>query len=68
MGIIISAICLLTPKVYVKENTWLIASKTSVEPLGSVFAPKTNWDLILTLCIPVLVIGGLLVYSARKRK
>lgn len=67
MGTILSAIILFVPKIGRYENSYvkLSAMQTST---AAKMAPLTNWSLAISFCIPVLIIGFLLIYTLRSNK
>ena len=64
MGIIISVVLIVTPKMYYAENGYINGSFSIVDKL----APLTNWSIVLNYSLIVLIIGGLLIYTLRDKK
>jgi hypothetical protein len=62
MGIIISAIFFVVPKINYYEGSY-IKGYLLQSSLKEKLATLTNWSLVLSYSIIVLIIGGLLIYT-----
>lgn len=60
MGISISFILIITPKVNYIQNSYIKYKDTQ--------PAVTNWSLVLNYSLIILIIGGLLVYTFRDKK
>jgi len=66
-GITISVIALLVPRVAYHDGSLVTLDRVHTYS-GYTLAAVPNWSLILSLCVPVLVVGGLIIYVLRNRK
>jgi len=72
MGIIISTILVITPKIGYYQNCY-IKYKESLQASPytqtlRMLTPLINWNLVLGHSLIVFIIGGLLIYTLRDKK
>jgi len=64
MGIIISWICIYSiPTRPLEQNKWIERL-----PIYSIYTNRIDFSLLIIETIPILIIGGLLIYTLRSKK
>jgi len=61
MGVIIYIIVMVVPKIYYGGSSYL-------RSYSSDLAPLTNWSIVISYSLIVLIISGLLIYSLGDEK
>jgi hypothetical protein len=69
MGILISLTFLLTPKKYVLKSATgaILVYKHPNEAHAGISNPALRWDIIIPIIVTILIIGGLLKYTFKRK-